>query len=241
MTTTTTLAERLRDAGFDCALGVPDSHLTALIDSLDQAMPGHRVPREDAAAVAAVGMTIAGGRPLLYMKNAGLFTTGDALTSLAADAAVPLALLVGWAGTGTDRLPHHVVTGERPTGFLTGLGIAWTTPDRATDLNTWFCAHRDAGRHCALLVQPGGLHRWPPATPSPPPSCRRPTPAGCRCSSATASCAGRSRRSPPRARTASCRWPAAWDWPPASPPDTPWPPARPARAAPSSSRATATT
>ncbi|WP_159401171.1 thiamine pyrophosphate-binding protein [Streptomyces sp. NRRL B-24484] len=158
MSTTLTLAERLRGAGFDCALGVPDSHLTTLIDHLDQAMPVHLAPREDAAVAAAVGMSIAGGRPLLFMKNAGLFTTGDALTSLAADAAVPLALLVGWAGTGTDRLPHHTVTGERTTDFLTGLGVAWSTPDRTGDLDTWFSAHRDTGRHCALLIQPGGLH-----------------------------------------------------------------------------------
>ncbi|WP_051942221.1 thiamine pyrophosphate-binding protein [Streptacidiphilus rugosus] len=156
--TTHTLAKRLHGAGFDCAIGVPDSHLTDLVGELGISIPVHLAPREDTAVAAAVGMTLAGARPLLFMKNAGLFTTCDALTSLAADAAVPLALLVGWAGTGTDHLPHHVVTGERTTGLLTSLGVSWATTDHTGDLEAWFTAHRQAGEHCALLVRPGGAH-----------------------------------------------------------------------------------
>ncbi|MEY9848328.1 sulfopyruvate decarboxylase TPP-binding subunit [Streptacidiphilus sp. BW17] len=158
--TTLTVAEGLLRAGFDCAVGVPDSHLTALLEQLHRpSLPVYCPPREDCAVAVAVGLTLAGARPLVFMKNAGLFTTGDALTSLARDAAVPLALLVGWAGTGSDRLPHHVVTGERTTALLDGLAISWTTPADTADLAGWFAGHRAAGHHSALLIEPQEAHR----------------------------------------------------------------------------------
>ncbi|MFF5085476.1 hypothetical protein ACFY36_51270 [Actinoplanes sp. NPDC000266] len=144
---------------FDLAVGVPDSHLQALIAELETAMPVHVAPREDAAVAVACGLTLAGRIPLLYMKNAGLFTCGDALVSLATDIGVAVTMLVGWAGTGADMLPHHVVSGERTVGLLEALGVAWRdTTDLGEDGVAWVQDCRERRQHTAILVRPGGSH-----------------------------------------------------------------------------------
>jgi sulfopyruvate decarboxylase TPP-binding subunit len=144
---------------FDVAIGVPDSHLKLLVAELESSMTIHVAPREDAAVAAACGLTLAGHRPLVYMKNAGLFTCGDALVSLAEDIFVPVAMVIGWAGTGTDTLPHHVVSGARTVALLEALGVAWRTAgDLADGPVEWLDECRIRRQHAAILVRPGGAH-----------------------------------------------------------------------------------
>ena len=155
-----TMSRLLLGLGFDCAVGVPDSHLTALMDQVERAIPVYVAPREDVAVAAACGLTLGGSRPLLYMKNAGLFTCGDALLSLARDMEIGLCLLVGWAGVGADNRPHHVVCGERTTPFLDSLGICWRAlgaeVSDAEQTAAWYADCRRRRTHCALLLPPGG-------------------------------------------------------------------------------------
>lgn len=150
------LDQQLVAMGFNVAVGVPDSTLTSLMAKLGESMPVHVAPREDVAVAVACGLELAGAQPLVYMKNAGLLASGDALLSLARDIEVPLFLLVGWAGAWHDRLPHHVVTGERTTPFLDSLGISWraTQPSRPADLTAWHSDCRRRRAHCALLIPP---------------------------------------------------------------------------------------
>lgn len=159
------LDEQLHRMGFDRAIGVPDSQLNAILGKLGERLPVTITPREDVAVAAACGLSLAGGRPLLYMKNAGLFAAGDALVSLAIDLKVPLTLLVGWAGSGSDTLPHHVVSGQRTAGLLNSLGIAWRTAATVTgagagpdDSAAWIEQCRRDGMHTAILVSPGDGH-----------------------------------------------------------------------------------
>ncbi|HUY52284.1 MAG TPA: hypothetical protein VMV92_42365 [Streptosporangiaceae bacterium] len=109
---------------------------------------------------AACGLELGGARPLLYMKNAGMFTCGDALLSLARDMEVGLCMLVGWAGVGSDNLPHHVVSGERTTPFLDSLGIPWRIPGNdgsdAEGTASWYAECHRRRTHCAVLLPPGG-------------------------------------------------------------------------------------
>jgi sulfopyruvate decarboxylase TPP-binding subunit len=156
------LATQLAGLGFDAAVGVPDSHLTPLVDAMAATMPVTLAVREDAAVAYACGLSIGGRRPLLFMKNAGLFAAGDALVSLAADLRVALFLVVGWAGSGGDRLAHHVVTGERTIGFLNAMGIAAHQHSSVADSTSQEAAIRagyarvqDGRGHFALLVMPG--------------------------------------------------------------------------------------
>jgi sulfopyruvate decarboxylase TPP-binding subunit len=145
--------------GFDVAVGVPDSHLSALMTNVASSMPVYIAPREDIAVGVACGLTLGGSRPFVYMKNAGLLTCGDALLSLARDLGINVFLLVGWAGAGTDTLPHHVVTGRRTVPFLRALGISYRTVSLNTAVNAssmrrWQVRCDRAGQHRALLVRP---------------------------------------------------------------------------------------
>ncbi|MEU8782043.1 hypothetical protein [Streptomyces sp. NPDC048637] len=153
-----TLDQQLLGLGFDCAVGVPDSHLSALMEQVAQSIPVHIAPREDVAVATACGLKLGGARPMLYMKNAGLFTCGDALLSLARDMEVSLFMLVGWAGVGSDHLPHHVVSGERTTPFLDSLGIPWRIAGDIEETAGWYEKCRRQRTHCALLLPPGGTH-----------------------------------------------------------------------------------
>jgi sulfopyruvate decarboxylase TPP-binding subunit len=107
--------ELLTSLGCDYAIGVPDTTLAALMSRLAAVIPVHAAPREDAAVAVGCGLRLGGRLPLVYMKNAGLLTCGDALLSLGRDIGCGLLLLIGWAGSGSDTLPHHVVSGKRTT------------------------------------------------------------------------------------------------------------------------------
>jgi len=157
----TALSELPAALGLDVAVGVPDSHLSTLMTAVGSSMPVYTAPREDVAVAVACGLTLGGRRPLVYMKNAGLLACGDALLSLARDMRISTFMLVGWAGSGDDRLSHHVVTGERTVPFLRALGISYraVSPRTTVDLGSmrrWYDRCTAVGGHGALLVRPGG-------------------------------------------------------------------------------------
>jgi sulfopyruvate decarboxylase TPP-binding subunit len=152
--------ELLLTVGVDAAVGVPDTILAGVFARLS--VPVFTAPREDVAVAAAVGLELGGRRPVLFMKNAGLLTCGDALLSLARDCRVGLLLVVGWAGIGDDQLPHHTVTGAVTVPFLDALRIPWRmivldVPDPDGGFGAWYRAARAARSHCALLVPPAAV------------------------------------------------------------------------------------
>jgi sulfopyruvate decarboxylase TPP-binding subunit len=150
------LCDLLIRLGFDRAVGVPDSGLADVLREIAGTLPVHTAPREDTAVAIGCGLTLAGRHPMLFMKNAGMLTCGDALLSLARDINVGLFFLVGWAGTGHDRLPHHVVTGDRTTAFLDAIGVSWRAFDRqgVDEIIAAATECRECRHHFALLVIP---------------------------------------------------------------------------------------
>lgn len=151
------LASHLIECGVDVVVGVPDSGLSAVVLELSASLRVIGAPREDAAVATACGLTLGGRRPVVFMKNAGLFTAGDSLVSLAEDLGVSLLLLVGWAGSGGDSLPHHVVTGDRTEAFLDAVGVKPYRYGPATSLADIVraCKSVQAGDgHVAVLVSP---------------------------------------------------------------------------------------
>lgn len=118
MTARPGLAAAVARSTVDFVCGVPDSVLSDATAELERTYDVHYLPREDAAVAAAVGAALNGGRPLVFMKNAGLGNALDALVSLAVCHAVPVIVVVGWAGTRSDRLGHHVVWGDRTAAVV---------------------------------------------------------------------------------------------------------------------------
>lgn len=113
----------IRTSSVDFVVGVPDSGLVQITDLLTPHAGGVSLVREDAAIGAAAGAALAGRRPLIFMKNAGLGAASDAVVSLLIASGLPALMLVGWAGSGRDRLAHHVVWGERTLNFCEALGL----------------------------------------------------------------------------------------------------------------------
>ena len=119
------LVDAVRGAGLDYIIGVPDSGLAEVLADLERHLLLRYVPREDVAVAAATGAYLGGLKPLVFMKNAGLGTSLDALMSLTRASQVPMMLMIGWAGVGADTLPHHVVMGARTTSLLDAAAIRW--------------------------------------------------------------------------------------------------------------------
>ncbi|WUI01737.1 thiamine pyrophosphate-binding protein [Spirillospora sp. NBC_00431] len=158
MSAPTTVVSTLEHVGIRRAIGVPDSQLATVLDAISERMPVTFTAREDVAVAMAIGAELVGERHAVFMKNAGLGTSLDAIVSLAFGADVPLTLVIGWAGAGTDTLPHHTVMGRRTLPLLTVVGIEHDIVHQndADDsrYRTRAAACRTEGRPYALLVEP---------------------------------------------------------------------------------------
>lgn len=126
------LVGAIRSAGVDYVIGVPDSGLAGVLNHLEVHLQLRYAPREDVAVAAAAGAYLGGLKPLVFMKNAGLGTSLDALMSLARACRVPMVLIIRCAGVGLDTLAHHVVMGTRTIPLLDAAGIDWRQLDGAT-------------------------------------------------------------------------------------------------------------
>lgn len=109
--------------GYDFFTGVPDSGLRTFIDDLAALPPEQHVPATwEAEAVAlAAGAFLAGGKPCVYLQNAGLGHAVNPLASLCIPYGIELLLVVGHRHT----LPQHRVMGEIDEPLLQLLG--WTS------------------------------------------------------------------------------------------------------------------
>lgn len=122
----TSLPELLLEAGINFVTGVPDSDLGSFVTALEQAAATVNyvlATREDNAIALAVGAYLAGRTPLVFMKNAGLGNSIDALTSLVMIYDIPLVLLISWSGYQGQDVPHHNVIGEPLRPLIESLGL----------------------------------------------------------------------------------------------------------------------
>lgn len=151
------LADALVESGYRRAYGVPDSVLGSFVQRAEERLPLEYLPREDLAVAAAVGSSLGGSPALVFMKNAGLGNSVDALLSLARASTVPISIVMGMSGVGSDRLPHHTVVGERAEALLEATGIVHRTltPDAdPRSLAQWLHRKLTARESAAVLVPP---------------------------------------------------------------------------------------
>ena len=157
-TAASAVVEVLAHLGVEGAVGVADSQLADVMAALSARMPVTFTVREDIAVGMAFGADLAGVHHAVFMKNAGLGTSLDALVSLALGAVTPLTIVIGWAGAGTDTLPHHVVAGQRTVALLEAIGVAFDVVERDdNDVDRLVAQARDCrarGLTFVLLVRP---------------------------------------------------------------------------------------
>ncbi|GCB47963.1 thiamine pyrophosphate-binding protein [Streptomyces sp. NL15-2K] len=152
------LADALVESGYRRAYGVPDSVLAPLLRQTEQHIPLTHMPREDLAVGAAVGACLGGETAFVFMKNAGLGNSIDALLSLARASQVPVSIVMGMSGTGGDTLPHHVAVGERASAVLRAVGIrqrTLTPVEEPRSLAHWLHRNWMSRTSAAVLIPPG--------------------------------------------------------------------------------------
>jgi len=104
------LLSDLLDEGYDFFSGVPDSGLKAFIADVCGLPEGQHISAtiESEAVGLAAGAYLAGRRPCVYLQNAGLGHTINALASLCIPYEIDLLLVIGHRHT----LPQHRVMGD---------------------------------------------------------------------------------------------------------------------------------
>ena len=121
----------LEAAGFTHLVWIPDSHL----GTWDAALAGSRlapirVTREGEAVGVAVGLMLAGARPLVAVQCTGFFEAGDAVRNAAHDLKLPLKMIVG---VRSARAAKAGKTGDNCPHFAGRLVAAWELPHREFD------------------------------------------------------------------------------------------------------------
>lgn len=122
----TKLSELIFATGITFITGVPDSAFRDLVAELENLEMNRKyVPatREDNAIALAVGASLAGEHPLVFMESSGIGNAIDALTSLATVYGIPLVLFIAWAGYKGRDIPHHNVIGEPLLSLLASLDM----------------------------------------------------------------------------------------------------------------------
>ncbi len=114
------LLDALTADGYDFFTGVPDSGLRTFLDDL-AALPSERhiiATSEGEAVGIAAGEYLGGGKPCVYMQNAGLGNAINPLTSLCIPYGIEPLLVIGHRHT----LPQHRVMGEVDERLLDLIG-----------------------------------------------------------------------------------------------------------------------
>lgn len=163
------LYDALAEESLDFYTGVPDSLLRGFIAHVAATAPAgrHLVAANEGNAVAlAAGQYLASGRPgVVYLQNSGLGNCVNPLTSLCAEEAlcIPVLLLVGWRGEpGTTDEPQHRRQGRVTLPLLEALAVPYRvlpdTPEGARSA-VREAAQRmaDSGAPYALVVRRGTL------------------------------------------------------------------------------------
>lgn len=136
-------------------VGVPDFRLAPLIATV----PTDRMvtaPREDLAVGAAFGATLAGGRAICYMKDAGLGHCIDALLTSFREADLPIHLLVSTAPSPSGPR-HHAIWNDSLMDILRSLHflepVIWAQLIADSAAHTSLEARVAAGGSTCLIIE----------------------------------------------------------------------------------------
>lgn len=104
-------------------IGVPDSTLKQFIDS---AIKKKRIiisTKEEEAIGIAVGVSLSGFMPIVFMQNAGFANSLSTITSLVQMYNVPIIFLIGWRGFKKNDAPEHIKIGKIQPELLVSIGL----------------------------------------------------------------------------------------------------------------------
>ena len=93
-------------------IGVPDSTLKQFIDNAIKSKKFIITTREEEAIGIAVGISLSGETPLVFMQNAGFANCISTITSLVEMYKIPIIFLIGWRGYKKNDAPEHRKLGK---------------------------------------------------------------------------------------------------------------------------------
>ena len=109
--------------GVENFVGVPDSTMKHFID---EGLKKGKIlisTREEEAIGIATGMTLSGGKSLVFMQNAGFANSLSTITSLVQLYQIPMILLIGWRGFLKNDAPEHTKIGEVQPKLIKTIGL----------------------------------------------------------------------------------------------------------------------
>ena len=99
-------------------IGVPDSTLKQFIDNAIKKKKIIITTKEEEAIGIAVGISLSGSVPIVFMQNAGFANSMSTITSLIQLYQIPVIFLIGWRGFLRDDAPEHEKIGKIQPNLL---------------------------------------------------------------------------------------------------------------------------
>ena len=109
-------------------IGVPDSTLKQFIDNAIKKKKIIITTKEEEAIGIAVGISLSGSVPIVFMQNAGFANCLSTITSLVQMYNIPMIFLIGWRGFDKSDAPEHIKIGEIQPDLLSSLGLKSKIP-----------------------------------------------------------------------------------------------------------------
>ena len=135
-------------------IGVPDSTLKQFIQSAIKKKKIIITTKEEEAIGIAVGISLSGFTPLVFMQNAGFANSLSTITSLVEMYNVPIIFLIGWRGFEKNDAPEHIKIGKIQPKLLDLIGLKSKI---ITEKNWKSCCNwalkNSKKQSCALIVR----------------------------------------------------------------------------------------
>jgi sulfopyruvate decarboxylase TPP-binding subunit len=135
-------------------IGVPDSTLKEFIQSAITKKKIIITTKEEEAIGLAVGISLSGFTPLVFMQNAGFANSLSTITSLVEMYNVPIIFLIGWRGYEKNDAPEHLKIGKIQPTLLDSIGLKSKI---VTEKNWKYCCDwalkNSKKQSCALIVR----------------------------------------------------------------------------------------
>lgn len=115
----------LKRHGFNLFVGVPCSTLKDILNELmcDPEVMYIPATREDEAIGIAAGAYLGGRKPIVFMQNAGLGLSINAIASLVQLYRIPMLFLISWRGHTSLDAPEHHFMGSHTVRLLETMEI----------------------------------------------------------------------------------------------------------------------
>ena len=145
----------LEKKGIENFIGVPDSTIKYFIDEGLKKKKILITTREEEAIGIATGMSLSGGKSLVFMQNAGFANSLSTITSLLQLYKIPIILIIGWRGFLKNDAPEHEKIGKIQPDLIKTIGLESKIIDEKNLKNVcdWAVMKLKKGKQVGIIVK----------------------------------------------------------------------------------------